>query len=261
LIPWKRESEMAIVIKKVARKCIHQKGVRKCIRLYRRLYKRIDPFTGEKGQDKWVIFTALPFKRKGFFLDLGAADGITNSNTYILEKFFRWNGICIEPNPIFLQQLKETRNCIIDGSVISDRHEKVSFRIDNKQLGGIIAEDTDNSMRVRADQLSNAEIITLNAVTLTELLDRYNAPKVIDYFSLDVEGSEERVIRSFDFDRYRFECLTIERPTPEVNEILFENGYVFVKNYWFDSFYVHSSLADKRKIHCQPFEQVPAKDW
>ncbi len=252
---------MAIVIKKVLRKSIRQKRVRKSIRLCRLLYKRVDPFTGGKGQDKWVIFTALPFKRKGFFLDLGAADGITNSNTYILEKLFRWNGICIEPNPIFSQRLKKTRNCIIDCSVISDRHEKVRFRIDNKQLGGIVAEDTDNSMKVRGEQLLNAEIIILDAVTLTELLDRYNTPKIIDYFSLDVEGSEERVIRGFDFDRYRFECLTIERPTPKVNEILFENGYVFVKNYWNDSFYVHSSLTVKRKIRCQPFEQLPAKGW
>ena len=79
-------------------------------------------------------------QRKGFFLDLAAADGITSSNTHILEKLFGWDGICIEPNPTFLQKLKKTRNCIIDGSVISDKREKVSFRIDNGQLGGIVAE-------------------------------------------------------------------------------------------------------------------------
>lgn len=230
---------------------------RKCIYLLRKIY----PFKGQKGQDRWVIFTALPFKRKGFFLDLAAADGITHSNTYVLEKLFAWNGICVEPNATLLEKLKKARNCRVDGSVISDKREKVNFRIDNGQLGGIVAEDTDNSIRVRAEQLSNAEIIVLDAFTLTEVLDRHNAPKVIDYFSLDVEGSEERVIRSFDFERYRFECLTIERPTPKVNEILFENGYVFIKNHRFDSFYVHKSLVDKRRIHRQPFEQVPAKNW
>jgi len=221
----------------------------------------LGPFKGQKGQDRWVIFTALPFKRKGFFVDLAASDGIHNNNTYVLEKLFGWNGICVEPNPRFLEKLKNTRHCIVDNSVVSDKHQAVDFRIDNGGGGGIVAEDTDNNMRLRAEELSNAEIITLDSIVLTELLDRYNAPKVIDYLSLDVEGSEERIIRSFDFCRYQFQCMTIERSTPKVNEILYENGYIFVKNHRFDSFYIHSSLAEKRNIRCQPFEQVPAKDW
>ena len=219
------------------------------------------PFKAQKGQDRWVIFTALPFKRKGFFLELAAADGITHSNTYALEKLFGWNGICVEPNPVFFESLRKRRRCTVDSTVISDKREKVSFRIDNGQLGGIIAEDTDNNPGARAEQLSGADIITLDAITLTELLDSYDAPNIIDYFSLDVEGSEERIIKSIDFDKYQFNCLTIERPTPKLNETLFKNGYVFVKNHRFDSFYIHSSLAEKRKIHCQPFEQIPAKDW
>lgn len=207
------------------------------------------------------MFCALPLKRKGFFLDLAAADGITHSNTYVLEKLFGWNGICIEPNPAFLKTLKKTRNCIVDGSVVSDKNESVMFRIDNGGLGGIVADDTDKNPRVRSEQLAKAEMVALDSVVLTDLLDRYDAPGVIDYFSLDVEGSEERIIRSLDFEKYKFNCITAERPTPKVNEILFKNGYVFVKNCRFDSFYVHSSLAGKRKFHCQTFEQIPPKDW
>ncbi len=225
------------------------------------LTKKINPFKGQKAQDKWVVFSVLPLKRKGFFLDLAAADGVSNSNTYVLEKIFGWSGICIEPNPRFLASLKKSRNCTVDGSVVSDRNERVSFRIDNGELGGIVAEDTDNNWETRAEQLSESEIISFEAHTLIEILDRHLAPKNIDYFSLDVEGSEERIIGSFDFSRYRFSCLTIERPTPKVNAALFDNGYVFVKNRNYDSFYIHSSLAEKGGVSCQPFEQVPKKDW
>jgi len=35
----------------------------------------------------------------GYFVDIGAHDGITNSNSYIFEKYFGWSGICVEPNP------------------------------------------------------------------------------------------------------------------------------------------------------------------
>ena len=76
-----------------------------------------------------------------------------------------------------------------------------------------------------------------------------------------MEGCEERIISTLDFDRYQFRCLTIERPTPRVNEVLFDNGYVFVKNFSFDTFYVHFSVLDSRPIRCEPFEQVPPKDW
>lgn len=224
-------------------------------------WQKTDPFKGQKGQDKWVIFTVLPFKRHGFFLDLAAADGVTHSNTYVLEKLFGWKGICVEPNPLFLKKLTESRACIIDGSVVSNKREKVTFRIDNGQLGGIVADDTDNSLGVRGDQLENAETTTFDAVLLNDILERHSAPENIDYFSLDVEGSEERIIGSINFEKYKFSCLTIERPTPKVNEILFDNGYVFVKNHENDSFYIHSSFKGKRKIRCQPFEQIPKKEW
>lgn len=227
----------------------------------KRFSSRFSLFKGQKGQDKWVIFNVLPLKRNGYFLDLAAADGRTHNNTYALEKLFGWTGICVEPNPQFFQKLKNTRNCIVDSSVISDRNETVKFRIDNGMLGGIIDDDTDNNFRIRGEQLVTAETITLDALPLNELLDRYNAPANIDYFSLDVEGSEERIIRSIDFQKYHFLCLTIERPTPKVNKILFENGYLFVKNYKYDSFYVHASLSNNKMLRFQPFEQIPPKNW
>jgi len=124
--------------------------------IYNRSYSRIKtyikhlyPFKSQKGQDKWVIFKIFRFKQRGYFVDLAAADGETHSNTYVLEKIFNWNGICIEPNPIFFQKLKKNRKCISDSTVVSDTIEDVEFRIDNGQLGGIIADDTDNNIRVR----------------------------------------------------------------------------------------------------------------
>lgn len=230
----------------------------------RKLSKISNPlafFKAQKGQDRWVLLEVLPFKRGGFFVDLAATNGVFHNNTFVLEKYFGWWGICIEPNPRFFAQLEKKRKCFVSNAVVSERVEEVQFRTDNGPLGGIVAEDTDNNPRVRGMQLKKAEIVTRQTVTLTSLLASFNAPQVIDYLSLDVEGSEERVLRGFDFSQYQFRCLTIERPTPRVNEMLFQNRYVFVKNVQFDSFYVHETVLNERKISCQSFEQVPAKDW
>ena len=217
-------------------------------------------FKGQLGQDMWVIFRALPFKKKGFFLDLAASDGVRYSNTYVLEKLFDWEGICIEPNPIFHKKLRKARHCIIDYSIVSDKSEKVDFRIDNRMFGGIVAEDTLNNYRncgKYGKYVKQPGVITATACTLTEVLDYHNAPKIIDYFSLDVEGCETRVIKGFDFNKYSFNCITIERPTLEIHQILLKNSYVFVKNNEFDAYYVHKTLLTKSKIKCKPFEQIP----
>jgi FkbM family methyltransferase len=203
----------------------------------------------------------LPGKRHGFFLDLAASDGVTHSNTHVLEKWFGWTGICIEPNPEFFAKLEVRRRCVLDQSVVSAVREKVQFRIDNGQFGGVVADDTDNNPRDRSEQLIRAKIIELQAVPLNAILDSHNAPRVIDYFSLDVEGCEERVLSTFDFRRYQFRCLTVERPTPRVSEILREQGYVFVKTHRYDSFYVHPSVLQTRSLRCEPFEQLPPKNW
>ncbi len=226
-----------------------------------RLTEKNNPYKSQKGQDKWVINEIFNGKKEGFFLDLAAADGITHSNTYVLEKKYGWKGICIEPNPIFFDKLKELRKCFCEKVAISNKNETIKFRIDNGQLGGIVAEDTDNNEKIRGDQLKVATIIEIKATTLDVVLRKHKAPKTIDYFSSDGEGSEERIISSIDFDKYKFNCITIERPTKIVNDILFKNGYEFVKNFNFDSFYVHSDIKKKYNIKCDQFEQIPSKDW
>lgn len=222
---------------------------------------KLSNYKSQKGQDSWVIDEVLNKKKNGFFIDLAAADGVSESNTYVLEKKFNWRGICIEPNPIFFATLKKKRDCICEEVAINDNEEIVQFRIDNGQLGGIVAEDTDNNKLVRGEQLKSATIIDIKTTTLISILDKHNAPKIIDYLSLDVEGSEEKIISSFDFNAYQFNCITVERPTPIVNEILFRNNYEFVKNSRYDTFYVHSDIKKNYKIKCDAFEQIPPKNW
>ena len=210
-------------------------------------------------QDKWVIEEVFKGKKNGFFLDLAAASGIRTSNTFALEKDYEWSGIAIEPHPGFYKKLIHNRSCITENVVVSNKREKVKFRHDNSFKSGIVAEDTDNSFSVRKDQLQSAKckIIELHSVLLQDILDKHNAPKEIDYWSLDIEGSEERVLSVFDFSKYSFGCITIERPSSTCNEILQDQGYVFVKNYKWDTYYVHPKYSKNLKL--EPFIQLPKK--
>jgi hypothetical protein len=64
---------------------------------------------------------------------------------------------------------------------------------------------------------------------------------VIDYFSLDVEGAELIVMKDFPFDKYTFKFLTIERPKPELIDLLQNQGYRQVKKltHWGETLWVH----------------------
>lgn len=221
-------------------------------------------FLGEKFQDKWVIEEVFPGKRNGWFLDLAATDGIYGNNTIVMERELGWAGLCIEPNPHYYTRLALNRTCRTAPLCIDERSGEVDF-LPNGGLGGIVADDTDNSPSIRSKLLdesySAGKVLKLKTFPLATVLQTYQAPPVIDYFSFDVEGAETRILRSFPFDRWRFLAMTIERPTPELNELVFSKGYVFVRNCRFDSFYVHESLPNLEALQREPFEQIPPKDW
>ena len=62
---------------------------------------------------------------------------------------------------------------------------------------------------------------------------------------------------NFPFDRYRFLAMTIERPTPDLNRLLFSNGYHFVGNSLYDTFFVTKRSQTFASIEWRPFQQQP----
>lgn len=220
-------------------------------------------YNSQKGQDYWVINDIFPNKKNGFFLEIGATNGIHVSNTLVLEREHGWKGICVEPSPWLYEDLIKNRNCICVNTCISDKDETVEFILAD-EVGGIIDNETDNSYERRSTKIeqfkNEGKVVNIKAIPLEQLLAENNAPKVIDYFSLDVEGAETKILRNFDFNTYIFTALTIERPTPELNDLLFNNGYVFVKNVRFDTFYVHKSYERLNELKLKKFEQVPQKE-
>lgn len=222
-------------------------------------------YFGSKDQDKWVIEEIYKKNKfRGYFVDLAATDGINENNTYVLEKKYNWKGITIEPNDLYFKKLKKNRSCICVNSVVGEKKENIKF-IENGPTGGIIGDNFDNNFKKRSDFINKnkSKIKKKKSSTLFEILKKNKSPKVINYLSLDVEGAETIVLKNFPFNKYIFETMTIERPSKELNKILFKNGYVFVKNFKADTFYVHSSLTRKKNINIKlkNFKQLPKKKW
>lgn len=190
-------------------------------------------YFSQYGQDEWVIKDIFKFKRGGFFLDLAAGDGINISNTYVLEKEYGWVGICIEANDELFLKLKKNRSCVCENVCIDSEEHTVKFTRQKELFGGIIDSNTDNK--------AEADYVLKKTTTLEQILRKYNAPRVIDYFSLDVEGAETRIMEGFPFKEYVFSAMTIERPSKLLKSILKKEGYIIVGVNPCDKLYVHKS--------------------
>jgi FkbM family methyltransferase len=193
----------------------------------------------QAGQDYWVFGEVFNEMRGGYFLDIGAYDGIRISNTYLLEYRYDWNGICVEANPELFNVLKKNRRVKCVNTCLDDKEGFVDF-IKRDEDSGIISQSTDNR------EAKSFEVIKIKTKSLDSLLREENAPDEIDYLSIDIEGAEERVLGNFNFNKYRFNCITIERPSESLKKVLEKNAYILIKEIPnLDCFYIHHSFRDR----------------
>lgn len=195
----------------------------------------------------FLISQLLRGKRGGYFVDLAANDAIRISNTFALEANFGWMGLAIEPNPVYWSGLAY-RNCAVIGAVVGNTTgAQLRFKFPKRAAptGGLVGNDFDNKVDLESKSSNNQEAQTRYSVALGDILDRFNAPSVIDYLSLDVEGAETFVLESFPFERYRFNLLTVERADTRLRELLARQGYKQLKQLkkWGETLWMHSSAS------------------
>lgn len=179
-------------------------------------------------QDLFVL-SILDFKKKGYFVEFGAQNGIDHSNSYLLEKKFGWNGILAEPSKGSQKKLIENRDShICFDCVWHSSNEKVMFwELKSVGLSGISTGLKNRDLEQK--RLKGRKEYTVNTVSLNDLLDRYKAPNDIDYLSIDTEGTELEILRSCDFNKYSFSVITVEHNFSTERDCLYDllskNGY------------------------------------
>lgn len=177
-------------------------------------------------QDKHVI-EFYNKKEKGFFVEIGAFNGVESSNSFILEKVYHWYGLCIECNPIYYKELSKNRNCIVNNSAIYNEDDRIMDFYSSGGYAGLV--ETNQHPHIVSDP-----IIKVKTKKLTTILDEIKAPSFIEYLSLDTEGSEYEILKAHDFNKYIFGYISVEHNHIEKNrklirELLESKGYLFVR--------------------------------
>ena len=152
------------------------------------------------------------------FIEIGSCD----IDTYLeLIKGGKWNGIFVEPSPVYranlkklISQIKESYNCIIEEAVISDHDGVIEFTTakdtstKSRKLGtwrrGIGSVTSETHKGERLFDLGNNkdfidEVLYLPCMTLDSLIEKYKV-KNLDYLKLDTEGHETNILDAYSWD-------------------------------------------------------------
>ncbi len=174
-------------------------------------------------------------KDNGVFIELGANDGLTQSNTAFFEKYRNWSGILIEPSPNKYEECKKNRsnkNVILNYACVSSNYN------DSYVLG-----DFNGNLMSSVDgkRLHNENLICVNAIALEKILDLYlEEGKVIDLLSLDTEGYEYNILEGLNLNKYKPKHIIVE---------IYNNEYEKIYNYLIGFGYtLHSNISNYNRI-------------
>lgn len=192
----------------------------------------------DKQLEKYVDFD------DGFYVELGANNGVTYSNSLYFEIKRNWKGVLIEPTPHNFLLCKENRskkNHIFCNACVSFDYKEKYVDIKYADMMSISEnldlDIVDKDAHIdggKAHLKENETVFTFGAaaITLNSLLEKAAAPKVIDFLSLDVEGAELEVLKGINFEKFSFKYMLIEvRSLKRIEDFLIEHGYVLEKQF------------------------------
>ena len=224
--------------------------------LFKNLLKsKLHPLVWERlGQAKQEFFWTrkshhcepdlIPFFEKhlsyknGYFVDVGAFDGRSSSNTYHLEKSLDWRGVLIEPimhQHFRSKQIRDSGNIFINAAAVSkDYKEPTVELLYSALMSTVVTKGAEEEARVWADEgkqyLSRSESVERTwslARTLESMLLESNSPRIIDLLSIDVERNEFAVLSGINMSSWTFKYIVIEtKENSEAFKNLTENGYL-----------------------------------
>ena len=189
-------------------------------------------FYGQLLEDKHIYTRYFPRLRNGTFLELGAFDGVTYSNTKFFEDSLGWSGVLIEAHPHAAALLAVNRprskrfHC-----AVSTQEGELEFIVNANGPVSSVKDFTSEKHHQGWHAKNATEIVKVPSRPLGSILREAGVWR-IDFWSLDVEGGELEVLKSMDWSiPVYLLCIETQEPDrkPACDEILKANGFQFAE--------------------------------
>ncbi len=190
-------------------------------------------YPSQAGQD-WVVDRVMQQKRGGTFVDVGAYDGVTGSNTMFFERDRDWTGVLVEPVAAHRAKAEKLRKSPCLPYAVADKKGTAEFMAVTEgytQMSGLVKTYDQRMLeRVRADKRHAEKVIKVPTRTLSQILVEANILNP-DFVSLDIEGGELAALRQFPFDKHDVKVWSIENNIgdPALPALMREKGYELIE--------------------------------
>ncbi len=193
----------------------------------------------QHGEDL-IIDKILGYKKKGFYVDIGAYDPHRFSNT---KRFYLrgWHGINVEPNCVNFRKFTRERKRDINLNIgVGNSNSKLTFyQFIPDTLSTFSEKEANNYLKHGYKLISKKKV---NVQKLSAILQKYFVNKSIDFISIDTEGYEMEVLKSNDWKKYKPKLFCIETNTGKshiVETYLKHKGYTEVFRNKVNSVYLY----------------------
>ena len=207
----------------------------------------VDNFPSSHSQLQQDLIALFLFKDvSGIYCEVGGGDGVTYSNSYLLEKL-GWRGVIVEPARANLKQITKIRSCDLSKKAawsVSDLNLKF---VETKNLELSTLDKFKDSDSNSSDRISVSGEYFVKTASLTDVFEEFDFPANFEYLSIDTEGSELEVLKGLDFEQFSPLLITIEHNFTSNREMvlnfLLPLGYQRICNNFsrHDDWYLHIS--------------------
>ena len=200
-------------------------------------------------QDAFASFIVSDLFDKTF-LEFGATDGVSLSNSYMLENELGWTGILAEPSPQWHKKLKYNRpnTQIITECIWKSSGEKLDFFVSDVGVLSTLVDfkysDLSSMPGNTKTRIKDGKVVKVETISINEVMETNFNGNSPSYVSIDTEGSEYEILNSLDFEKYRPVVFTIEHNFTnlqnKIDALMISKGYtrVFRELTSFDAWYV-----------------------
>lgn len=199
-----------------------------------------------------ILLPILKQLGKGFFVESGALDGELDSNTLYYELNLGWSGLLVEPDPRYFPKIHNSvhRHAYAFNGCLSPTGNVEMMKFSAAGAAGLSSISQDGTYDVAAQPIHS----------LLEAVGQHT----VDFWSLDVEGSEGAVLKATDFSKVEVGVLLIEMNKNDENnnairEVMSREGFLDIGHSNYDSgildhIYINPKYFEKRNL------PVPTRD-
>jgi len=203
-------------------------------------------YYSQHGQDFWLEKEIKNLDNK-YFVDIGASHRSNGymSNTLFFEQNYSWNGLLIEPNDNLHNPLKRRKSTLINKAAF---RKNTTSRFQKNKIGAYSI----------INEKGNSEVL---CETLNSILSKNNAPKFIDFLSVDTDGYEIDILLGIDFKEYSFDRIIIEHngSAKTITKMLTDVGYKLIENFMYDLYFCREDFQNKPSCLAKEWRSLPNK--